>query len=87
MVSNCYSDIDWNGFDLIDLFHPQTSSNMDLNKYKPEYGMDGNSKTCCHTLDGVGQWWAAKFSGGIFYVTMVKLQNRGNGLGYRLGSS
>jgi len=49
--------------------------------------LDGNEKTIIHTENQKSGWWRAKFKNGSFKVNQVKLLNRPDGWGARLGDA
>jgi hypothetical protein len=65
----------------------EQSSNTSYNVREAKNALDGNERSIIHTANKKSGWWTAKFNGGNFEIDSVKLKNRPDGWGHRLGDS
>ena len=69
------------------MYEPEQSSNTAYNVREAANALDGNEKSIIHTANQKAGWWRAKFKNGSFKVNQVKLLNRPDGWGARLGDA
>ena len=57
------------------LINPDGSSDLDENKFKDEYALDGNPSTYVMTQKAEEEYWTAEFQSGQHSVTRVRILN------------
>jgi len=83
----CYVKNDCDAKYRIEMYEPVQSSNTSYNVREAANALDGSEKSIIHTENKQSGWWKAKFKDGSFKVNQVKLLNRPDGWGARLGAA
>lgn len=71
----------------IKLVDAEQSSNTTYNVRGPKNAIDDDNKSIIHTENEKMGWWRANFNDGAYKVTSVRILNRPDGWGARLGGS
>lgn len=83
----CYVKNDCDQSSRIEMTDPEQSSNTPYNVREAGNALDGQAKSIIHTENNSSGWWTAGFNGADYVVESVKIQNRPDGFGNRLGNA